>query len=348
MPPKRTLTSEAPAMTQAAIRKLVADSVTAALEAQATTMANADNTNRNTGERENPDRPTFVSTDWRHPWDTTLRTLPKSRMTKQGNFTQRTPQAKKQSDQASRQVSKQASGSTNTPYDVVFPATGPSLGTTQPTLTITSNTEDSISVLAFTNTPSNGASGEYHRAAHPPTHRSETRVPNQARAYRPDLTSVQRTKYLHRAAKRKGTERITVDLQYLVESESKFRVLKQLTCRTWTLMKAVPTQLRSRDRLGSRNVHSRLGQWRSLSKSPPSSDSEDSRRKRRRRVSSSSEDTSDNEDAETGHWKSKNKYRGDETRDMSASMASSKGRAHYYAATSAISSEEKKRRSLLM
>ncbi|GJU48167.1 hypothetical protein Tco_1217722 [Tanacetum coccineum] len=52
MPPKRTSTSEAVAMTQAAIRKLVADSVTAALEAQAATMANADNTNRNTGERE--------------------------------------------------------------------------------------------------------------------------------------------------------------------------------------------------------------------------------------------------------------------------------------------------------
>ncbi|GJZ70245.1 hypothetical protein Tco_0633795 [Tanacetum coccineum] len=33
MPPKRTSTSKAPAMTQAAIRKLVADSVTAALEA---------------------------------------------------------------------------------------------------------------------------------------------------------------------------------------------------------------------------------------------------------------------------------------------------------------------------
>ncbi|GJR71337.1 hypothetical protein Tco_0083702 [Tanacetum coccineum] len=48
MPPKRTSTSEAPAMTQAVIRKLVADSVTAALEAQAATMANADNTNRNT------------------------------------------------------------------------------------------------------------------------------------------------------------------------------------------------------------------------------------------------------------------------------------------------------------
>ncbi|GKA99451.1 hypothetical protein Tco_0827388 [Tanacetum coccineum] len=40
MPPKRTSTSEAPTMTQDAIRKLVADSVTAALEAQAATMAN--------------------------------------------------------------------------------------------------------------------------------------------------------------------------------------------------------------------------------------------------------------------------------------------------------------------
>ncbi|GJY37683.1 reverse transcriptase domain-containing protein [Tanacetum coccineum] len=39
-------TSEAPAMTQAAIKKLVADSVSAALEAQASNMANTDNTTR--------------------------------------------------------------------------------------------------------------------------------------------------------------------------------------------------------------------------------------------------------------------------------------------------------------
>nr|GEW24312.1 reverse transcriptase domain-containing protein [Tanacetum cinerariifolium] len=49
---QRTSTSAAPAMTQAAIRKLVADSVAAALEAQTTNMANTDNTNRNTGPRE--------------------------------------------------------------------------------------------------------------------------------------------------------------------------------------------------------------------------------------------------------------------------------------------------------
>ncbi|GKC58176.1 hypothetical protein Tco_1085774 [Tanacetum coccineum] len=46
MPPKRTSKSEAPAMTQAAIKKLVADSVSAALEAQAANMANTDNTTR--------------------------------------------------------------------------------------------------------------------------------------------------------------------------------------------------------------------------------------------------------------------------------------------------------------
>ncbi|GJZ24586.1 reverse transcriptase domain-containing protein [Tanacetum coccineum] len=44
MAPNRTSTSAAPAITQATIRKLVADSVAAALEAQAATMANTDNT----------------------------------------------------------------------------------------------------------------------------------------------------------------------------------------------------------------------------------------------------------------------------------------------------------------
>nr|GEX19389.1 reverse transcriptase domain-containing protein [Tanacetum cinerariifolium] len=50
--PKRTSTSAAPAMTQATIRKLVADSVAVALKAQAATMVNTDNTNRNTEQRE--------------------------------------------------------------------------------------------------------------------------------------------------------------------------------------------------------------------------------------------------------------------------------------------------------
>ncbi|GJZ20527.1 hypothetical protein Tco_0557117 [Tanacetum coccineum] len=54
MAPKRTSTSAAPLMTQAAIKKLVADSVFAALEAQAATMANTDNTNRNTGQSGTP------------------------------------------------------------------------------------------------------------------------------------------------------------------------------------------------------------------------------------------------------------------------------------------------------
>ncbi|GJY86567.1 reverse transcriptase domain-containing protein [Tanacetum coccineum] len=49
MPPKRASTTEASAMTQDAIRKLVADSVTSALEAQAAIMASASNPDRNTG-----------------------------------------------------------------------------------------------------------------------------------------------------------------------------------------------------------------------------------------------------------------------------------------------------------
>ncbi|GJW84102.1 hypothetical protein Tco_0157247 [Tanacetum coccineum] len=52
MPPKRTSTSAAPVMTQAAIRQLITDGIPAALEAQAATMANADNLNRNTRPRE--------------------------------------------------------------------------------------------------------------------------------------------------------------------------------------------------------------------------------------------------------------------------------------------------------
>ncbi|GJZ79760.1 reverse transcriptase domain-containing protein [Tanacetum coccineum] len=54
MAPKRTSTSAAPTMTHAAIRKLVVDSVAAALEAQAATMTNTDNTTRNTRQRETP------------------------------------------------------------------------------------------------------------------------------------------------------------------------------------------------------------------------------------------------------------------------------------------------------
>nr|GEW62776.1 putative reverse transcriptase domain-containing protein [Tanacetum cinerariifolium] len=52
MAPKRTSTSAAPAMNHAAIKKLVADSGVAALEAQVATMENTNNTNRNTEQRE--------------------------------------------------------------------------------------------------------------------------------------------------------------------------------------------------------------------------------------------------------------------------------------------------------
>nr|GFB94063.1 hypothetical protein [Tanacetum cinerariifolium] len=54
MASKRTSTSAAPIINQAAIRKLVADSLAATLEAQAATMANIDNTNRNIGQSGTP------------------------------------------------------------------------------------------------------------------------------------------------------------------------------------------------------------------------------------------------------------------------------------------------------
>nr|GEW56290.1 reverse transcriptase domain-containing protein [Tanacetum cinerariifolium] len=52
MAPKRTSTSATPTMTQAAIQKLIADGITAALEEKAANMENTDNTNRNSGPRE--------------------------------------------------------------------------------------------------------------------------------------------------------------------------------------------------------------------------------------------------------------------------------------------------------
>ncbi|GKE18875.1 hypothetical protein Tco_1426452, partial [Tanacetum coccineum] len=49
MPPKRTSTSAAPAITQDAIWQLVTDSVTIALKSQAANLANIENTNKNIG-----------------------------------------------------------------------------------------------------------------------------------------------------------------------------------------------------------------------------------------------------------------------------------------------------------
>nr|GEZ26046.1 reverse transcriptase domain-containing protein [Tanacetum cinerariifolium] len=54
MPPKRTSTSTTPAMTEAAIWKLITEGVAAVLEAQAAVMENANNPNRNPGPRETP------------------------------------------------------------------------------------------------------------------------------------------------------------------------------------------------------------------------------------------------------------------------------------------------------
>ncbi|GJY20677.1 reverse transcriptase domain-containing protein [Tanacetum coccineum] len=49
MPPKRTSTSETPAITLAAIRQLINDGISSALKAQVASMASTSNLNRNTG-----------------------------------------------------------------------------------------------------------------------------------------------------------------------------------------------------------------------------------------------------------------------------------------------------------
>ncbi|GJS00877.1 reverse transcriptase domain-containing protein [Tanacetum coccineum] len=246
-------------------------------------------------------------------------------MTKQGNFTQRTPQAKKQSDQASRQVSKQASGSTNTPYDLVFPATGPSLGTTQPTATITS-TED-LQRAAFT-TPPQTAPGTNTTEPPPPPIRNKgpelgadnLTLEGVATELAPSDFVSQNYETLvalmQEETKKRSSQSLQARLNFGPEDEVSpprhrkerrrkdnrrppvfGRIGKQVSGTQTANLQNLDThenndrRISVRDRLGSRDVHSRLGQRRSPSESPPSSDSEDSRRKRRRRVSSSSEDT---------------------------------------------------------
>ncbi|GJY27300.1 hypothetical protein Tco_0402026 [Tanacetum coccineum] len=54
MPPKRTSTSETPAITLATIQQLINDGISSALKAQAASMASASNTNRNTGPTRTP------------------------------------------------------------------------------------------------------------------------------------------------------------------------------------------------------------------------------------------------------------------------------------------------------
>ncbi|GJZ26627.1 hypothetical protein Tco_0570880 [Tanacetum coccineum] len=54
MPPKRTSTSETPAITLAAIQQLINDGISSALKVQAASMASASNPNRNTGPTETP------------------------------------------------------------------------------------------------------------------------------------------------------------------------------------------------------------------------------------------------------------------------------------------------------
>ncbi|GKB32880.1 hypothetical protein Tco_0872281 [Tanacetum coccineum] len=277
-------------------------------------------------------------------------------MTKQGNFTQRTPQAKKQSDQASRQISKQASGSANAPYDLVFTATGPPLGTTQTTATITS--AEGLQRATFTTPPQTVPGMNITEPPPPPLRNKGPELGDGNLTLEGVATELASSDFvsqnyetlvalMQEKAPRHHKERHEKDNRRPPVFD---RIGKKVSGTQTANLQNLDTQenndrcISVRDRLGSSDVHSRLGQRRSPSESPPSSDSEDSRRKRRRRLISSSEDSSDNEDAETGHWKSKNKYREDEDEDMSRPWCRQKVDAF----TRRISdfSEDKKRRML--
>ncbi|GJS89614.1 reverse transcriptase domain-containing protein [Tanacetum coccineum] len=109
MAPKRTSTSAAPPMTQAAIKKLVADSVSAALEAQAATMANTDNTNRNIGQGETPELTVFcpnriLDTNFERLIEVFIGGLPRSI---EGNVTASKPQTLEESITISQRLMDQ-------------------------------------------------------------------------------------------------------------------------------------------------------------------------------------------------------------------------------------------------
>ncbi|GJW49323.1 hypothetical protein Tco_0090674 [Tanacetum coccineum] len=75
------------------------------------------------------------------------------------------------------------------------------------------------------------------------------------------------------------------DLQYFVEiRENSYPGTQTANLQNLSDHENNDWRVSVHDRLGNRDVHSRLGQRRSSSESPPSSDSEDSRRKRRRRI----------------------------------------------------------------
>nr|GFB64959.1 reverse transcriptase domain-containing protein [Tanacetum cinerariifolium] len=206
-------------------------------------------------------------------------TLPKTRMTKQGNFNQRTPQAKKtHSDlQMKNQQSDSATKQTPVITNSVFTMMGPLLGTTQATTATTSAAD--LQRAPFT-TP--------HQTV-PETDPTEPPpAPLRNKGSDLDVDNL--------ALKGVAPE--------LAPSEFVYQNYETLA----TLMQ---------EETKKRSSQSLLGRRRSLSESPPSSNSKDSQRKRHKRVSSSSSDSSDNEDEETGHWKSRNGYRNQEDEDMS-------------------------------
>nr|GEZ88207.1 reverse transcriptase domain-containing protein [Tanacetum cinerariifolium] len=275
-------------------------------------------------------------------------------MTKQGNFNQRTPRAKKtHSDlqtkkQQSDSAPKQTPGTTNS----VFTMMRPLLGTTQATTTTTSvedlqrapfttphhmvpetdptepppaplrnkGSDLEVDNLALEGAapelaPSNFVSQNYETLATLMQEETKKRSSQSLQArlnFDPEYEAspLRHRKERHERDSRRPSvfTRIgkkvvgdqTADLQYLGTHEN----------NGWR------TNVHAR--LGSRDIHDRLGRRHSLSESPPSSDSEDSRRKRRKRAWTTALPKRESSKLEfRGQSTLTNGYRNQEDEDMS-------------------------------
>ncbi|GJT93071.1 hypothetical protein Tco_1081916 [Tanacetum coccineum] len=210
-------------------------------------------------------------------------------MTKQGNFTHADFRSAEEAD-GPCPLKRSSAGLWKAPLrnDLALPAEGPSWGQPrQPP----NHKHGRLQRNCFHHPSSNGARGRIARAATtPPIRKMGPSLGANNSQWKGTSISTEPPE------RKKAQERITVDLQYLVESESKFRALKQLTCKTRILMKTMTGA--SASMIGWAVAMSTAG----LDKGVP-------------RVKGAPRVESPPRSRRNGHWKSKNRYREDE--DMS-------------------------------
>ncbi|GJY07512.1 hypothetical protein Tco_0374566 [Tanacetum coccineum] len=177
-------------------------------------------------------------------------------MTKQGNFTQRTPQAKKQSDQASKQVSKQALESTMR-HMIWFPARDHP-GDYPANRTITST---KLQRTAFT-TLLKRRWDELHEPPPPKTHSKQGSRARLNFGPEDEVSPPRHRKERRREDNRRPPVFGRIGKQVSGTQTANLQNLDTHENNDW--------RISVHDRLGSRDVHSRLGQI--LDREPRGSD----------------------------------------------------------------------------